>query len=383
MQQVRDLKPLTSLRFVAAGMICLLHAIAYFPWAKLPIIGNFPLSQGVSFFFVLSGFILTHVYTVKKLSVGSFMLSRFARLWPVHLATCILVITFIRVDARQPPGTGFFDPWLVLVSNLSLTHSMVPFANYVFSWNSVSWSISTEMFFYLLFPFLLLHLRKFWWLQILVGICLILAYIPVVYWFDIPRTTANMQELSVTFLLYSSFVFRLFEFSLGMCSYLLWKKIGGWKFANDKLGVIELAALLVFVVFAAFVYDQMVAAANPSKVLSMWVSSAVYCFAFALLIIAFANGAGVVGQVLSWRPFVWLGEISFALYMVHQPIMRWLILHHMEGKMGMPGPVLVFGACLVGAALLHHLVELPARALILRWMASRPASRSALPAGTV
>lgn len=371
MQQVRDLKPLTSLRFIAAGMICLLHAVAYFPWAKLQIIGNFPLSQGVSFFFVLSGFILTHVYTVKQLSFRHFVVARLARLWPVHLVTCLLVIFFIRLDAAQPPGSGWFDPWLVLGFNLTLTHSMVPFANYVFSWNSVSWSISTEMFFYLLFPFLLLHLRRFWPLQIAAGVLLILLYVPLVSWFDIPLRPTRMESLSVTFLTYSSFLFRFFEFSLGMCAYLAWVRLSEARLTRGRDQALEILALLVFALFAAGLYDAMVQAAAPSRVMTMWVSSAGFSFAFAAIIIAFANGGGWMGRALSWSPFVWLGEISFALYMVHQPIMRWLILRHTDGKMEMPGPFLVFGACLLAAALLHHLVEIPARNAILRRMAAR------------
>jgi len=66
------------------------------------------------------------------------------------------------------------------------------------------------------------------------------------------------------------------------------------------------------------------------------------------------------------QPFVWLGEISFALYMVHQILMKALYLRALEGKMEPAGPLLVFPLCLVAAAVLHHLVEKPARAAILR-----------------
>jgi peptidoglycan/LPS O-acetylase OafA/YrhL len=74
--------------------------------------------------------------------------------------TLVLVVVLLRPDSRQLPGEGFFDPRLVLVANILLLHSIVPYVNYVFSWNSPSWSISTEWFFYLMFPLLLKDIHR-------------------------------------------------------------------------------------------------------------------------------------------------------------------------------------------------------------------------------
>ena len=127
--------------------------------------------QGVSFFFVLSGFILTHVYSSRRdIGYWGFVRLRIARLWPVHLVTLLLVVLFVHPASFA--GDGLFDRRLTLLANLPMTQSMFPFISYLFSWNSVSWSISTEICFYLCFPFLLANVERSWLRNLLIS-CLL------------------------------------------------------------------------------------------------------------------------------------------------------------------------------------------------------------------
>lgn len=132
---IEDLKPLTSLRFFAAAMIVALHATNYFPWARIGV--GYSLEYGVSFFFVLSGFILTHVYQDRTTQFTRFMVQRLARLWPVHITVLLFVIFFIRSDSQQLAGEDFISPIVVLFFNVFLMHSLISFQIYAFSWNSV------------------------------------------------------------------------------------------------------------------------------------------------------------------------------------------------------------------------------------------------------
>jgi peptidoglycan/LPS O-acetylase OafA/YrhL len=78
--------------------------------------------------------------------------------------------------------------------------------------------------------------------------------------------------------------------------------------------------------------------------------------------------------MLSHPGLVWLGDISFALYMCHQIIMKWVKIQEIEGKMALPPAWLVIVGCIAAAALLHHAVERPAqnglKRLGRRWSAS-------------
>ncbi|MGA2794941.1 MAG: acyltransferase, partial [Roseiarcus sp.] len=150
-----DLKPLTSLRFFAAAMIVALHLQETLdvPW---PDVSDRGLRQGVTFFFVLSGFILTHVYSDQPgLTVRTFLTLRLARLYPTQLAALLLLVLLLpwREIVYTSPSADVSAT--ALVAKLLLIDALWPTAPLTYSWNGVSWSLSTEMFFYLAFPLLL------------------------------------------------------------------------------------------------------------------------------------------------------------------------------------------------------------------------------------
>src|SRR5512135_575734 len=120
----RKLDALTSLRFIAAATIVLHHSKGNFGFSETAF-SNFSLDHGVSFFFVLSGFILAYVY--PKLNgpghAGRFLLARFARIWPAHLFTFAMVFLLFPAPERnwiyvQPGQTPF-----VAMANISLLHA--------------------------------------------------------------------------------------------------------------------------------------------------------------------------------------------------------------------------------------------------------------------
>src|SRR5882762_3313186 len=103
--QTRKLDALTTLRFFAAAMIVVHHSRGNFgipsDWAV-----HLPLDQGVSFFFVLSGFILVYVY--PRLDTWDarrkFWLARFARIWPAHITAFGLLWLVLREPQYFPTG---------------------------------------------------------------------------------------------------------------------------------------------------------------------------------------------------------------------------------------------------------------------------------------
>src|SRR5271157_15353 len=158
------LPAITSLRFFAAFHVALFHidamgAITGPPWLKtFAGIGY----VGVSFFFVLSGFILVYTYAGRNIVLREFWQTRFARIYPAYLFSLLLSFPFFYFGALKMhvPFFAFSEQHFALASVLVLLllQSWVPAA--ALSWNAVAWSLSVEAFFYAIFPFALTRFGK-------------------------------------------------------------------------------------------------------------------------------------------------------------------------------------------------------------------------------
>ena len=166
----KHLNELSSLRFFAAFAIVVLHFRDYLG-VKNEALMTFLISgqYGVTFFFVLSGFILMYNYDAwfgKSTSVNQFwkfQQLRFARLYPVYIFALLLNSFFqvtVRVNSGEFAGqeTLYWASWLINAFGLQ---SWVPGTPYTLVWNTPSWSISTELFFYMGFPFICYCLVKY------------------------------------------------------------------------------------------------------------------------------------------------------------------------------------------------------------------------------
>src|ERR1700737_1580219 len=160
--------PLTGIRFFAALSVALFHL-------SLPVATALRLSMGhffdnggapVELFFMLSGFILTYThpevadYTVS--TAKRFYFSRFSRIYPTYFVGWLIFAPFIYSNLVSLHGTGA-GPYARLaiygVPSLFLVQAWVPtMAN---AWNTPSWSLSAEAFFYALFPFLFVALKRY------------------------------------------------------------------------------------------------------------------------------------------------------------------------------------------------------------------------------
>ena len=318
--------------------------------------------HGVSFFFVLSGFILTHVYTSKPmLSYGSFLRARFARLWPVHLAATLLLFLTVPAISLTYDGPGIFDKWIVLGFNLSLLHSAFPFLSYIFSWNAVSWSISTEFFFYAAFPFLLRNLETTWHWKVLGSAALCILFIAGLAAAGIQLSSPDVNKLTAVAATYGSPITRIFEFSLGMACWAIWHKhIRNWSFSALVWTILELASLALCAVAILVIYPGIM------KSLSRWVllygHPAGSFWVFPFVVMAFATGRGAISRLLSTRALVFLGEISFSIYMLHQVMIK--IFSVTLDWPDVP-EIVFFPLVLAFAATSYLLVERPGQRLLL------------------
>ena len=143
------LAALTGLRGVGALLIFGGHAIPWLEHTRLSGARRVLASgiTGVSFFFMLSGFVLVWGRTTR-VPASTFYRRRFARVWPAHL-TVVAVVCALAVLEGERLAAG------PLAASLLLVQSWVPRARYYFGVNGVAWSLSCEVFFYALSPWLL------------------------------------------------------------------------------------------------------------------------------------------------------------------------------------------------------------------------------------
>ncbi len=345
-----------------------------------PLFGSFgianaaPLSQGVSFFFVLSGFILTYNYPSlpDKAAIQHFWLARFARIWPLHAVTCLLWIAVLFDFDRQQFFPGVWG-LIKLGTNLLLLQAWVPLKEWSLSFNGVSWSLSAEAFFYLCFPLLIAAWRRHWhWLfatQALMILCFLLAgnYFAL-------SAEDSYNGVGLMGLVYFNPLVRLFEFTVGIlvAKFVLAKRADTLTLTVSQWLVLEIAVLASAVI-------GMLAAANFVGIGQTIGNSFAYYFTreglwlfWALLIGVFALSQGPIARVLSARVPVFLGEISFALYLCHALLIHYLTPYADRiAKFGWLGAVLWWVALLALSASLFIGVEKPMR----QWILSLPAVR--------
>ena len=157
-----QLAALTSLRFVAAFSVLVLHyrdLLGPMPaWIYRGIVGG---QYGVTFFFILSGFILTYRYAawfeggVAGADFWRFQRFRFARIYPIYVVGLLLdtpchLVERFQAGQLADVGQTWWASWLLNLIGLQAWVPATPFAMF---WNTPAWSVSAELFFYATFPF--------------------------------------------------------------------------------------------------------------------------------------------------------------------------------------------------------------------------------------
>ena len=356
-----DLRALTTLRFVAAMWVVL-----YTFWKNLDV-GFTPVLAtkgylGVELFFVLSGFILSHVYLEaageKRFRYGAFLWARLARVYPLHLFTLVGVgalalaagLAGIAVDAS-------LLSWESLPANLLLVHAwgFAPEAG----WNHPSWSISAEWFAYLLFPafaFVAWRLRSRPVVAtLLAGAGLLALYAVFQRLAGFPLTEATIRWGAL----------RIVPcFAFGCALYLLHRRasapFAGWMAAGSALAIVAAASV------------------------PLW--DGLIVLLFGPLILGLAGLSNERAGALSSRAGVYLGEISYSIYMIAAPwqILAVNVAARLVGSEDKQLPIGLWLVVLIGlpvaAAISYHLVEHPAR----RWMRGLAERRArSAPAGEI
>ncbi|HZV85087.1 MAG TPA: acyltransferase [Brevundimonas sp.] len=351
-----DLRALTTLRFLAALWVVLYTAWPHLDvsWVPVAVTKGY---LGVEVFFVLSGFILSHVYLAaageKRFSYGSFLWARIARVYPLHLVTLFGMIGLgVAATMAGLSIDGSLTDWRALPAHLTMTHAwgLAPLS----AFNHPSWSISAEWFAYLSFPafaFVAWRLRE----RPVVATALAAASALAIY--AVFQSLAGFSLTEATFLWGALRIVPCF--ALGCALYLVYRR-----------APIPYAGLVAFASGAAALASASLGLWDPVTVL----------FAGAM-ILALGSLDNAKAGVLGSKAGVYLGEISYSIYMVCAPAL--LLTTNAAAMAAGSGDTrfhiivwLALVAAIPAAAMLtYHLVERPCRKA-LRGFAERRKNRS-------
>lgn len=357
--RVPRIDSLTGLRFLAASAIFLWHLRGSF--VPDDAFEPFYLAGAVPLFFVLSGFVLA-VGGGPKSGWADFFVARFARIWPAHMASLLLLFAVFwpwsKLYFETPESLGN------LLLNALLLQDWVPIASVYQGYNGVSWSISAELFFYAVFPFVFLHARTAPVRTLTLATLLITSWVVLV--------SLIFPSVDLSWLGYMNPVAGLWAFVIGIAA-------GSW-YTNNRgkhqpsIGTwtaLEVAAIAI--ALAANAWIATVALPDIPLALAAFIRGMGAAPAYAVLIVVLALSKGLVSRLLSNRVIVYLGEVSFSFYLVHQIILRWYAEHTaLFGEVSSAGRLAFVTAASLGVSMaIYHAVEMPMRRVIVQGWRSR------------
>jgi len=360
--------PLTSLRFFAAALVVAFH---YDPdrFPRLPDFIHDWLETGyesVTFFFILSGFVLSYVYFGSdpgrtNTTLKSFFVARFGRLFPAYYLSLLIALPFFVApnffQEEPAPPNLLYHGLAVLFS----VQSWWPEA--ALAWNPPAWSVSVEWFLYLTFPIIAWATRFLPGGAFLVGSYLLVALVAAFRVMVMEPLMDDEPDKWRNFALFFP-LFHLPQFIFGVALgrvHLLGPRpspaLAGWMFAAGLVGLMVLFGDL----------EEL-----PARIRS----NAVLVILFGMLVFGAAQSGHAAYRALSFRPLVYLGTISYSMYALHQPIeFYWEWIGPRALGANLPYVLdfaLYFGIVTGVSALSYRFIETPFRRRIRRWGGAKP-----------
>lgn len=258
---------------------------------------------GVSYFFILSGFVMIIAYHKRgEINFLKYLISRFARIYPVYLFAVILLLVF-QFKVELPID------YAGLLLNLLALQAWIP--GKALSFNTPGWSLSVEFFFYGIFPFLfnsVYQYRRYFNKMSLTVLAIWLITQILLCWFTRSSYYHGYPSKSHDVIYYYPLM-HLNEFLIGNLTGLIFvKNYRAEKRRYDMHILFLVAAIIIALKFPV----------------GLNFHDGILALLFAPLIYFISSNRGITTSLFATPPLVFLGEISYSIYILQLPIFLWL-----------------------------------------------------------
>ncbi len=399
----RHVPALDGLRGLAALLVAGAHYMTMEGGAPLSYIVQTLTGVGMTLFFVLSGFVIHYNYNATVTQPGglrSFFVARFARLYPLYILLFLFDFTYTGLTERSAcgqigaPGEHWSSLFFYLTFTQTWFYAVICRASLELQYGpvaAVSWSISVEVFFYLVYVMLAaVIVRRRWLARDVIGLAAAVYFVIVVYFSlcgyyeqDINRigvklfgpaaSTANGYGNSLLcWLLYINPAARLGEFIAGLAAahvYLAARQRSAM-LAPAAASAMTFTAIALAIGLHLWLYG----AIAPSNSFVGRTASQMSAPLVAAIVYLTARYDTPPSRILSLPLLVGLGVTSYSIYMLHE------ILPSTLKRLGLQSPDIAIGWVTWAGALIllvlisrvsYALIEHPARLRIRTWFAIR------------
>lgn len=311
--------------------------IFYHHYFRHPIIEQFG-TLPVSFFFILSGFVMTLGYDDKigspSFQYKSYIIKRIKRIFPLNIF-CLVLMLMITISLDILAHSFDINTYLLYIVDVFLIQAWIPIKTVYFSGNAVAWFLSSMLFCYLAFPWLLKRIEKN---------CILIMMVVLFFYFVIIQFIHGDY---IHALIYVNPLFRVVDFMLGILLCIFLKKNGIPKLEKKTSTIVEILSIII-VTISLLIYDSI--PVKYSVASFYWLPSVLLMYALTIG----NNNGGLISYYLNNKTLVYLGTLSFPIYMLHRIVIRfWHVVenHSPVDKESIIG----FVICLIITIIISHI----------------------------
>jgi peptidoglycan/LPS O-acetylase OafA/YrhL len=367
------LPALTGIRTLLALTILLFHFTpSGLRWEAHPWVSLYPLVDigyvFVSFFFLISGFILSYNYAFRPepMNAVDFWMARMSRLYPVYALTMLVSIPMLITEWHVRSHQQFFEG--VIATPLLMQGWFPRLATF---WMTVTWTLSCEVMLYIAFPWLIrLRWPKTWGKLLALGLGIwVVGLIPhSIYVLHDPDHLGQMATRYSDGIWINTLKYTPLPY---VCTFLVGLTLGRLH-EVVKLGVRGRMIIGISGFVAAWFVVYHLAARLPYIMIHGGLLTPV----FAAIILGL-SGPSPLARVFSIRPLVAVGTSTYALYLLHFNLFILMQEHHLWARLHMQwfDPWISYVVVVAAALAARKWVEHPAQVAIGNWWKRKRAAQ--------